>query len=340
MFGVVSSNLEQTISDYLVSKNIEVKLNITKPVQKQNIDEIITRASELETIIIDTTSFYDDQILMEVIFKLKVEYSDLRIILISFSKRQLTDAAILGVYDIIYYKKTTNLFEELDELILNPKTLKDIKEFLNLQIIQTQKQNSSFNNIILSVSFNSHVYATSFWLNYANHFSEEKRICIVEVDSQKSDLTNLFKPSEKAQVNNLSLPIFNYNNFGIIFSNKTLATEEDILKLILTVSQNYDEVILQLSHNSLEAIEFLLGQSSKIYSFDRVSLYDDLTDIKEKIYAHHNYISEIQVKTKKEPKHIEEYLTINNHEVLETFQSVNKANLLDDVFNKVIKKMK
>ncbi len=287
MYGIISNNLTCEITNYLIDKNIEIKVNINKPIGSSDLDGVKNKLAQinLECVIIDSSSFYQDKLLIDLIYYIKTNHQQTRVILVSFSKSQLTDAATLGIYDIILYTKKINLAYELDDLLLKPKTLSDIKEFLNVQIIQSQKNSNSINNIILSVGLQKLCFATSFWNGYANIMakSSDKKICIVELANKNSELEVLFGGAGYATIDDLTKPIFTTEDYYIVFSNEVFITEELLLRLILNLSQNFDEVILDLPSSELHLYDLLIQNVSKIYMFDRVNIYNDNIDLKRKI---------------------------------------------------------
>ncbi len=330
MYGYISNNFKLEIEQFLISKNIVITYKLTNSIKKKDV-KIITEKIQKEkiiTLIVDASCFSQENIGIELLYELRIACKDIRIIFISFSKRQLTDVALLGIYDIILYNKHTNLLEELDIIFLNKKTLSEIKEFLNIKVIVDKNKKVVFNNIIVSKSYEHHVGATSFWLAYCNLYASNKKICFVELNGYGSGLKEYFIGEDYATINSIQEDKFQINNFNIIFGSKCLIDEDMILRLLLELSQTYEEIIIDINKENEELLVIVENYMTKIYTFDKLvqfALTKEKMDIKLSLQKNSKFIQEIKLPSYSSEKDLEQITKNYTEEVYKVFSTANNS---------------
>lgn len=273
-FGYISNNLSTKINNYLNNKAIEIEYKRQKPIDEKNLDLIIDEVIEkkLTTLLIDSTCFYTEELALEFSYKIKVNQKNTRIILISFTKKLLSEIAMLGIYDIIYYEKNINLNEKLDRLLLHYNSLKDIDEYLNLEHIKTSVDSGISNcEIVLFVSLDVKTYMTTCALKYSELIANNYECCYIEGPNNFNKMRNELQVYDFASTVDLNQEKFRYQNVDLIFDDLISWKKEDVLNILLNVKTKYQYAIIDLG--CIERIDFeiyqeILKYTSKLIVFD------------------------------------------------------------------------
>lgn len=239
MYGYVSNNLKTTINKYFDQKLINISFKHVEPIEE--FENIITKI-KVETLIIDSSCFYDDQVAIDFCYKLKITKPDIRLIVICFNNQLITDIAMLGIYDIINYQKKLDLIAELDQIILTPKNLSDLKQYLNTNII---KNKNSTCKLIGGLGFESNSYLSTFLLNFTAIYHPGK-VCYVETNNIKHSLINYFNALDLATTTKIKDEKYKYNDCDILFYNNEKWKKDHLLSLILNLKTKYDVVIFDM----------------------------------------------------------------------------------------------
>lgn len=239
MYGFISNNLKIQIRRYLESKLMDVTYQHTEPINEVN---TIVDLIDVDTLIIDSTCFYDDQCVIDFCYKLKIKKPKIRIIIISFNAQLITNIAMLGIYDIINYQKKIDLNKELDEILFNPKTLSDLQMYLNTDIIKNKASNC---RIIGGLSYEGNSYLTTFLLNYLS-IHKGLKVCYCESSNTKTSLVNYFGAQGYATISKFHNEKFNYLGNDIIFCDTNKIKKDQVLTLLLNLKNKYDIVVFDL----------------------------------------------------------------------------------------------
>lgn len=239
MYGYVSNNLKTSLNKYFDQKLINISFKHIEPIE--DFENIIAKI-KVETLIIDSSCFYDDQVAIDFCYKLKITKPNIRLIVICFNNQLITDIAMLGIYDIINYQKKIDLLSELDQIILTPKNLSDLKQYLNTNII---KNKSSTCKLIGGLSYEANSYLTTFLLNLTLIYHPAK-ICFVETNNIKHSLVHYFNAMDLATTTKIKDEKYKYNDCDILFYNNEKWKKDHLLSLILNLKTKYDIVVFDM----------------------------------------------------------------------------------------------
>jgi len=276
-FGYISNNLSSKINNYLNNKAIEIEYKKEKPIDEKNLLDTISEveSEQLTTILIDSTCFYTEELALEFCYKLKVNQRDTRIILISFTKKLLSEVAMLGIYDIIYYEKNIDLCEKLDRLLIHYNSLKDIDEYLNLNHIKSNAESGiSTCEIVVFTSLDYKTYMSTCALKYSEIISEKYETCYIEGPNNFNKLRNEFNVYDLASTTDLNQDKFKYQNFDLIFDDLITWKKEDVLNILLNVKTKYQYAIIDIGcieNLDPEIYEEIIKYTSKLVVFDTTS---------------------------------------------------------------------
>jgi hypothetical protein len=344
-FGYISNNLSNKINNYLNNKAIEIEYKKQKPIDEKNliatIDEV--KKIELTTILIDSTCFYTEELALEFCYKLKVNQPNTRIILISFTKKLLSEIAMLGIYDIIYYEKNIDLSEKLDRLLIHYNSLKDIDEYLNLEHIKSNTDSGISNcEIILFVSLDQKNYMSTCAMKYTELVAQESETCYIEGPCNFNKLRNEFNIYDLASTSDLNQDKFKFKNYDLIFDDLITWKKEDVLNILLNVKTKYQCAIIDLGcieNLNSEIYQEILKYSSKLIVFDtnssRRQKNPRYIELKNKILEYDKellYVNPKSVEINEETDFDKEFLTkIQNvfEPVLPTKQKQEKFKFFD-----------
>lgn len=343
MYGYISNNINQKIESYLKNKNILIDVTINEQIKNELVfDKLISDFENLNFIIVDSSSFYSDEIAINCLYKLKSKYLDIRIILISFSKNLLTKAAMIGIYDIIKFDKMTNLDLDLDHLILTPNTLVDIQEYLNPFVISDKKNATIGRNNIMVLSNNKITYQTSTLISLLKTMTSDCHPLLVSVVDSKilSKFSELIISCELTK-----MPIIKQDNYDILLIDNKVGLEE-ILRVFVSYDKLYDMIIFDIGYENINLYNHLETYIDFIWIFERNDLYRDFDIIKnleieqvkikkvinsKQIYVHEKF-SDIEQLASLNVENLENYF--------KEFYKMENNKYLKKVFNKInIKKM-
>lgn len=288
MYGFISNNLKVQINKYLENKLINVEYKYTTPIKE--IGNIIEEIN-VDILIVDSTCFFEDQLVTEFCYQLKIIKPQIRPIVICFNNLLITEIAMLGIYDIIDFQKKINLSNELDEILLNPKTLSNLQQYLNIDII---KNKNSLCKIYGAISYSSNCYLSTFVLNYAQYF-QDKKICICEFDQDKNGMEHFFKTSNMATITSFNSEKYKFNNCEILFTN--IIEQDQLLTLMLNLKSKFEIVICDIGKiNFSELQKHIINSCDELLIFKSANIFNDYTTYDELISSYNKEIRTIDYK--------------------------------------------
>lgn len=290
MYGVISNNLKNQIDRYLSNKNINVLYTYTKQVKRyQELD--MNNLENIDTLIVDSSTFYTDKECLESLFYIKKNYSKLRVILISFSNPLLVKAAMIGIYDFIKFEKKINLEYELDSILLNPRTLSDISDILNLNTLIEGKKGTTSTKIIALIGCNEKVFQTTLLIALLSSSTINEKVVLVIFYEEDEEINLFLSNMEEITIDN-SFRTNNEFKFPIIFLNKE-TEREDILKLILSCSAEYETIYFDINTKSLSKLEGVSEFVTNYWLFERNDIISDKSKEVKKVMDNieHNKIT-------------------------------------------------
>ncbi len=253
MFGLICNNLTIELENFIIQKGQGLLFKNDKLLDKDNFIKTIEQILDLkvENLILETTSFNDDSQVLEFIYQFKMSNNSINLIVISLSPNINKQLAILGVYNIIDYKKGIELKKEINQLLIKPNTLADISQYINLNNLDLNvsegKENYHSNGLVTILSLDDKCFTTFFSLNFSNFLKKSNHKSIyIESPFKNSELIDYYKCSQVNYETNYIEQI----NQEIIFSQhqNIPTTENDILALLLRVSSFEQHAILNIGN--------------------------------------------------------------------------------------------
>ncbi|MGL5021124.1 MAG: hypothetical protein ACRC5R_03805 [Mycoplasmatales bacterium] len=279
--GYISNNLSNKISNYFNTKVINISYKCETPIDVKTVDKYVVEITNanLDTIIIDSTCFYNEQTALEFCYKVKIENKNIRIIFISFTKQLLSEIAMLGIYDIIYFEKNIKIEEKIDNLLIHTNSLSDISEYLNLDNIKvkTKKQDvgTKESELVVCISLDFKTYQTTTLLELLKNINNNKLTCLIEGPNQINKLCDYFNAYDFATVSDMQKPPYNYEQKDIIFNDLQTWNKTNVLNLLLNVKSKYELAFVDMGYiNDLkgEVIKEIIKHASEIIFFDTMSI--------------------------------------------------------------------
>lgn len=279
MYGYISNNLASKINNYLNLKSMTIGFQCAKPINDKNVTQEIKKIqqSEISTLIVDTSCFYNDELALKFLYEIKLNCEDLRIICLSFTKQLLSEIAMIGIYDLVYYNKKILLETEIDELLIRKKKLSDIQEFLSIDTIIKQSRKTEpgkvENKIYLALSLDRKIYKTTTIASILQTTSRDN-ICFVEVNN----VNNLSDQLQARGFNNtedFSGEYYQVNSNTFIFNNLKEWTKEQTLNILLHLQGKFDCIIFDFGYSeNLKDIKLqeILKHVDHILVFDTNSM--------------------------------------------------------------------
>ncbi|MFV0246789.1 MAG: hypothetical protein ACK5HS_02510 [Mycoplasmatales bacterium] len=257
MIGLIANNLFNQAKEHLLSKSLIISYennNLLKDFEIQELENI-------ETLIVDASSFNDENCLLDFLYQFKVTFNK-KVIVITYNTLINSKIVPLGIYNIIEYQKGIDLTEKIDNYLIKDNELKDVSDYLKLDHLKENDTSYSYDNNVLVLSLNNRVYATTYCLNI-QHRSEDN---LLYVGIKHNGLIKKFGLSKN---NNL------YSNEKDYYFLEPNLTSDEVTSNFMYIFNNFSNIICDFKYTKDIPLSSLLPYFSKVIIIKSNDLFEE-----------------------------------------------------------------